>query len=121
MNSFTSEFLSLLLGPTSLAMYAAGMIIGFLGAFTGLLIRYKNRDKDNYFNPKSFSMRFLILDNLIRLIKCFVVFFIYFRFGSEFFGIGFTMGSALIIGLCLEQAIGGLKHLKLNFKIGGRS
>lgn len=107
------EFLSQLLGTTSVPSYLAGFALALMGAILSLRIYAKTRNKKSVNTPYEFSWRFLILDNLNRLITGFLLTFIAFRFTGELIGVEFTMWSAFLIGLLLDQVAGLLSKLNL--------
>lgn len=107
------QFLSQLLGPISIANYAAGFFFALIGAILSLRTEARKRDKDSLKTPRTFSWEFLLHDNVTRLFNGFLITFICFRFAPQILNQEFSMLLALIVGACNDQAAGLIDKLQL--------
>lgn len=99
------NFISNILGPLSLADYAAGMIFAMLGAIISLRLQANTRDRLSENTPFKFSWRFLFLDNLQRLIFGFITTFIAFRFAPEILKTDLSMFVAFLVGFAFDKVL----------------
>lgn len=99
------NFINNLLGPLSIADYAAGMIFAVLGAIISLRLQANTRDKLSEETPFKFSWGFLLQDNLQRLVTGFVITFVVFRFAPEILQTDFSMFIALMVGFAFDKLL----------------
>ncbi|WEK18172.1 MAG: hypothetical protein P0Y49_15380 [Candidatus Pedobacter colombiensis] len=106
------KFSHLLLGNTDLPTFFAAMIIALIGTVLSLRIKARKRNKLSKHTPFKFSWRFLLQDNLLKLLASLLPVFIALRFSSEFFGQDMTMGFAFLIGLGSDTILSRLEKLQ---------
>lgn len=104
------NFILNMLGPLSLADYVAGMIFALLGVIISLRLDANTRDRLSPRTPSKFSWRFLILDNLQRLITGFIITFVSFRFAPEILKTDFSMFAAFMVGFAFDKIIELIKR-----------
>ncbi len=93
------KFLELLLGSHDLPTYAAYFVFAAIGAIISLRVKAMQRNKNSDNTPYTFSWRFLIQDNLMRLITGFLLAFITFRFTAPSSDMDALLLSAMGIGI----------------------
>ncbi len=97
------EFLSNLLGDISIGMYAAGIVISFIGILASLLYSVSKRDKNSQRTPYQFSWNVLLTDNAMRIYSGaflnILLTFVILRFSSNLLGIPGSMFTCLGVGL----------------------
>lgn len=101
-----------MLGNQDLPTYFAYFIFALIGAIISLYVKSLKRDKDSSNTPDKFSWRFLLQDNLLRLIASFLLSFIAFRFSTEFIGSEITMWAAVLIGATTDRLAGLFQALQ---------
>lgn len=99
------NFIDNLLGPLSIADYAAGMIFAMLGAIISLRLQANTRDKLSDNTPFKFSWAFLFHDNLQRLIFGFIITFVTFRFAPQILKTDFSMFIAFLVGFAFDKVL----------------
>lgn len=82
-----TEFLSLLLGTTSLPMFAALFTFAMVGVLINLLFHATTRDQNSTDTPVQFSLKFLFTDNWKRIVLSVLLILVTIRFMSLFFDI----------------------------------
>lgn len=109
-----NEVIAELLGSYKASFYITYFIFVFLGVIISLKIHARTRDKYSKSTPFAFSWKFLIQDNLLRLISSMTVVFVVIRLGQDFFDVIPTYTSATAMGLGFDQVIGLFE--KIQFK-----
>lgn len=92
------EFKQLILGPASIAYYAAAEFFALLALIVSLWMHSKTRNPDSPDTPKNFSWSFLIMDNVKRIVVGQIALFLVFRFASEVLGHELNMYMAVGVG-----------------------
>lgn len=100
-----------MLGGQDLPTYAAYFIFALIGALCSLYVKSLKRDPSSPNTPSRFSWKFLLQDNLMRLVAGFMFSFIAFRFAPEFIGakiesIDKILLSGLIAGASTDRLAG---------------
>lgn len=115
------KFLELLLGSHDLPTYAAYFVFAAIGAVISLRIKAMQRDKHSEATPYKFSWRFLIQDNLMRLITGFLLAFITFRFTAPSSDIDALLLSAMGMGIgaSTDRLAGLLEKIQNKARDGG--
>ena len=108
-----NEILGELLGSYSAAFYISYFIFTFLGVLISLRIHAFQRDKDSKKTPFKFSWKFLVQDNLIRLITSMATVFVVIRLGSELLYIAPSYGMAVVMGISFDQILIQLQKIEL--------
>ena len=106
------KFTELMLGGQDLPTYAAYFIFALIGALCSLYVKSLKRDPSSPNTPQRFSWKFLLQDNLMRLVAGFLFSFISFRFSNEFLGSEATMWGALLIGASTDRLAGLFEGLQ---------
>ena len=106
------KFTELMLGGQDLPTYAAYFIFALIGAICSLYVKSLKRDPSSPNTPQRFSWKFLLQDNLMRLVAGFLFSFISFRFSNEFLGSEATMWGALLIGASTDRLAGLFEGLQ---------
>jgi hypothetical protein len=96
-----NEFFQLILGVTSLAMYAALLFFACVGILINLLFHSTSRDQNSPNTPVKFSFRFLLWDNWKRIILSILVILVLIRFVSFFFDFDVVNNNELYLFLAL--------------------
>ncbi len=111
------EFKQLILGPASIAYYAAAEVFAILALICSLYLHSKKRDPQAASTPQQFSWLFLVWDNTKRIVVGQIFFFLIFRFATEAIGKQLTMWMAVSIGFFLsfglDRAVQWLKDKAL--------
>jgi hypothetical protein len=108
------EFLNQLTGGIEPFNYAAGFVFALIGAILSLRIHAQKRDKQSPNTPFNFSFKFMIKDNLNRLLTGFLFTFIAFRFAPEILQQDFSMFLAFLVGLLNDRVAGIISKLELS-------
>lgn len=108
-----NEILVELLGSYSAAFYISYFIFTFLGVLISLRLHAFQRDKDSKKTPFKFSWKFLVQDNLIRIITSMATVFVVIRLGSELLDITPSYVMAVIMGISFDQILIQLQKLEL--------
>jgi hypothetical protein len=111
MNIF-NEVLVELLGSYKLSFYIAYFIFVGLGIVVSLRISALKRDRASNNTPYSFSIKFLIQDNLLRILGSFAFVFLSIRLGVELFNTVPEYYTAVIMGLGFDQVLLRVKKLQ---------
>lgn len=106
------DILAHILGPGDPAFFIAGIIFAIGGIFLSMLIDSAKRDYSNPSTPDYFSWKFMLKDNLIRLIRNVLVIFVTIRFSREIIGAEITMYLSFLIGLGLDKVIKFIINLR---------
>lgn len=107
------EFKQLLLGPASLAYYAAAEFFAILAIILSLYLHSKKRDPQAPSTPQQFSWLFLIWDNVKRIAAGQILMFLIFRFVTELLGRQLNMWIAVGVGFFLSFGLDkGIQWLK---------
>lgn len=101
-----------ILGPGDPAFFIAAIIFACFGIILSLLIDAAKRDYSNPSTPDQFSWKFMLKDNLIRLIRNALIVFVSIRFSREIIGAEITMYLSFLIGLGLDKVIKFIVNLR---------
>lgn len=96
------EFKQLILGNVSVAYYLAAEFFALLALILSLYMHSKKRDVNSSRTPVKYSVAFLILDNIKRIVVGQITLFIIFRFATELLGRELNMWWAVGIGFTLS-------------------
>lgn len=96
------EFKQLVLGPASVAYYAAAEFFAILAIILSLYMHSRKRDVNSSTTPVKFSWPFLIWDNTKRIVVGQITLFIIFRFVTELIGRQLNMWIAVGAGFLLS-------------------
>jgi len=96
------EFKQLILGPVSIAYYAAAEFFALLALVLSLWLHSQKRDTTAPSTPAKFSFMFLVMDNIKRIFVGQIALFLIFRFTSEILGKQLNMITAVGIGFALS-------------------
>lgn len=114
-----SEFKQLLLGPASLAYYAAAEFFAICALILSLYLHSKKRDPNAPTTPQQFSWLFLIWDNAKRIFVGQILLFLIFRFVTELLGRQLNMWIAVGVGFFLSFGLDkGIQWLKDKADLG---
>ena len=105
-----SEILTQLLGSDNYEMVLVGFIFALLGAFLNWLISYRKRDKER--NPVKFSFKYLLVDNIRRMIATFILIAIVMRFSDEVLGMEYSLYASFIVGFVSDKLGEKLAEIK---------
>lgn len=97
------QFLTLLLGDMQPVFFALYLFYALFGAFVSLLLQANHRDPQSVKSPVRFSWRFLLSDNVRRLVLGFCLILIALRFTEPLFGIKINEFWAIAIGLANDK------------------
>lgn len=109
-----NEVIAELLGSYKASFYITYFIFVLFGVLISLRIHAYSRDKSSPTTPFVFSWKFLLQDNLIRVISSMAVVFVAIRLGADLFDVIPTYGSAIAMGLGFDQVLGLFE--KIQFK-----
>ncbi len=101
--TFLTELKQYLLGSISPAAWIAALLFSIVGVWISLLLDSNTRDKDSLRSPYSFNARFLIMDNIQRIILNALLILIFLRFTPELLGVKMTMITAFFVGLGFDR------------------
>lgn len=96
------EFKQLVLGPASIAYYAAAEFFAILALILSLYLHSRKRNLNSSSTPKRFSLLFLFWDNTKRIAVGQIALFIIFRFATELIGRQLNMWVAVGAGFLLS-------------------
>lgn len=108
-----NEVLLELLGNYKLSFYIANFIFVLLGVLISVRLHAFSRDKSSKNTPYKFSWKFLVQDNLIRIITSMATVFVVIRLGSDLLGLTPTYPLAVIMGLSFDQILIQLQKIEL--------
>lgn len=109
------QFLSHFLGEQAWPWWLAVLTWAFIGCLVNLYLYAVNtRDKNSLQTPNQFSIKFLMLDNIQRLVIGLVVTFIFIRFSVELIGSEPTIYLGLGYGLISDKLAGFLSKIELS-------
>src|ERR1035437_5488196 len=111
--TFNSQLIQNLIGPTSLVDYVSSCIFALIGVFISLMLHASKRDVNSTATPVQFSFSFLLKDNYKRILTGIVMVLICLRFLKELTGLDLNMFYALAIGICNDKIVQIIK-LKTN-------
>lgn len=100
-----NEVLSELLGSYKLSYYITFGIFVLIGVIISVRLQAHSRDKESQNTPLKFSVKFMIQDNILRIISSLAIVFVAVRLGEEVFSKVPTYGAALIMGLTFDQIL----------------
>lgn len=103
------NFISVLLGNQSPAVFTAMLFYALLTAFLSLLLHSTTRSVDSSRTPIHFSWNFFFLDNVKRIVTSLVLIYLALRFTPELFGIELTPFWACVIGFSNDKLAQVLK------------
>lgn len=118
-----SEFFQLILGVTSIAMYAALLFFACIGILINLLFHATTRDQNSTNTPEKFSLKFLLWDNWKRIVLSILVILMLIRFVSFFFDFDVVNNNelylflSLLIGVSFDKAAEILKNRSSFLKV----
>ena len=109
-----NQVITELLGSFTAAFYISYFIFVLIGVLISLRVHALGRNKKSTKTPYKFSIKFLLQDNLMRIISSMAVVFVAIRLGSELFGITPTYVGAVAMGLGFDQVL--IQLQKIEFK-----
>jgi len=98
-----------LIGSVDPQTFFASFLFALIGVAISLLIHSTKRDIRSVSTPFSFSWKFLILDNIKRIITGILVIYVAIRFYPDWFGKPMTDFLALGVGLAIDKVIEFIK------------
>jgi hypothetical protein len=104
------QFLAMLLGDQQPLTFSKLIFYALLGAFLSLLLQANHRDPRSIKSPVHFSWRFLVYDNVKRILASVILIFLAVRFTKEIFGLEVNEFWALAIGLANDKIAQFLKE-----------
>lgn len=108
------EFKQLVLGPASVAYYAAAEFFAILALILSLYLDSRKRDVNSSSTPMKFSWLFLLWDNTKRIVVGQITLFILFRFATELIGRQLNMwvavGAGFLLSFGLDKIIQWIKN-----------
>lgn len=107
-----NEVIAELLGTYRASFYITYFIFVLLGVIVSLRLGALNRDKSSRNTPYTFSFRFLIQDNLLRILGSFAFVFLTIRLGVEIFNIVPEYYTAVLMGLGFDQFLLKVKKIQ---------
>lgn len=110
MTDFLTEYLFSILGDKSLAGWAAAFTFVFIGVVVSLRVSVGTRDKSSPNTPTSFNFKFLVQDNVLRILGSLFVTFSCIRFGEELFNITMNAWGCFLLGFFFDRAFSVLKE-----------
>lgn len=102
--TFSQEFIKYLLGDTSPALFAACLLLGFVGFVLSLFYNALHRDTKSPSTPADFKAGFLVMDNIIRIIFNILLLPVAIRFSQEILGAQMNVYASLLLGIGLDRA-----------------
>lgn len=111
------EFLSLVFGDISLAMYLACFLYAAIGAGVYTYAEVSGRNVESVNTPRKFSIKFLLLDNIKRYFLTIILIFLQFRFSKETLGVDLNPYVALSMGFSADGLAGIGKRLTSILKV----
>jgi hypothetical protein len=109
-----NDYFKLILGSTPLATFLAAYTFAVIGIIMSLQFQANSRDIPSPSTPVKFSAKFLVFDNLIRLVSgAFMVLltlFIMLRFSVEIMGTALSMITSFGLGFGYDKALQVLKN-----------
>ncbi len=107
-------FLLQLLGTNDVATYLAALFFALIGVAIVLLSKANKRNKHSENTPVTFSVKFLLLDNLREIILGFLLICLALRFSNEYAGTELTMWYALGVGLSLQKVAQWISKVEIS-------
>jgi len=83
MNEFLKEFLSYFVGNMTYAHFSALIVFALIGATIKLGLHIGARDVQSPATPVKFNFRFMVLDNLPRIISSGLLVYLFLRFPAQ--------------------------------------
>lgn len=102
--TFSQEFINYLLGDVSPALFAACLLLGYVGFVLSLFHNAMNRDPDSAGTPRDFKASFLVADNILRIIFNILLLPVAIRFSQEILGAQMNVYASLLLGIGLDRA-----------------
>lgn len=96
------EFQQYVLGELSIPYYLAAFFFASIAILLSLYLHSRTRDPQSQRTPVSFSWKFLIWDNLLRIAVTVSLMFLFFRFSPDIFGKPLSFPIAVGIGFFLS-------------------
>lgn len=98
-------YLSELLGNRSVAVWLVCFTFILIGVVVSLIISSRERNKDSPNTPYKFSFKFLVRDNILRILGSVLIAFTIIRFGEDMVGMHIGYFGAFLMGLCFDQLV----------------
>lgn len=98
-------YLSELLGNRSVAVWLVCFTFIIIGVLLSLIVSAKERNKDSPNTPYKFSFKFLVHDNILRILGSVLIAFTVIRFGEDMVGAHIGYFGSLLMGLCFDQLV----------------
>ena len=100
-----NSILYYLIGTTDHVQFFTGLFFLLLGIFVSLMLHANTRDVNSTSSTMRFSYRFLIKDNIGRLLFSVLLSMILYRFAGNLFTMEDNMYFAFIIGFSFDKII----------------
>lgn len=118
MTDFLNELKGYLLGDLTPAYYAAAFIFCSIAIIISLRHHSRSRDILSPNTPILFSWKFLLWDNVKRVVTTLLLMFLFFRFSPDIFGAKLSFMKAVGIGIGLSLGLDkSIQYLQENFNI----
>lgn len=107
------DFFHYLLGDVPIGALYAFIIWALIAATISLLVNVINRDPASAATPVKTNWKFMLLDNLLRLIVNVLAIPVFIRVALLFFDLKYMFVVAIVIGVCVDRLALRLKNLGL--------
>ena len=115
--TFWAEISANLFGGHTAAFFVSSFFFVLLGALACICLNVAKRDKKSENTPITFSLKFFIEDNYLRLLANVVIAFVVVRFFDEIFPfMVMSMWLAFVIGFVFDYVIILLRELQFRLR-----
>ena len=97
------QFLNIVIGTDDFVSFLGLVFFALLGVFLGLLLNTTKRDINSESTPFEFSWKFLLSDNVKRIVAGLILIYLSLRFTNEIFGVSINNFWSVCIGLASDQ------------------
>ncbi len=95
--------LELIIGTNNYTYFIASCVFALLGIVLSLLFNFAKRDVNDTRTPTQFSLKFLLCDNMPRILVGVICVFVALRFSSDLLGMETTLFASFVIGLSIDN------------------
>lgn len=107
--SFFEQFI----GTSDITYFLVLFAFALIGAFISLRWQVHKRNKRSSATPEPFSWKFMLLDNINRIVVSIFLIFLGLRFSPALLGVEMNEIGAVVLGASLDKVSEGLKNLSL--------